>query len=216
VNGLRVLEKCGVAREAANPAESAAIVAAGSQTLTNWLGGQPPSMSDTNWTFFGEAALSMRWSPRLTSTLMYRRTEDTASGTGSATLDLVSLNTSWQISELWDAGLRADFTRRESAAPSSQTYTVVQPATSDPGTINDAFAETVALTSSKVQRALNTDRWGVSAQMTRRITKHIRASLRYSYNEQTSRDDTLGTSSDFSNHLVTLGVQYDLDRWHLW
>ena len=52
--------------------------------------------------------------------------------------------------------------------------------------------------------------------MSRRLTKHIRASLRYRYNEQSSKADTAGSSSDFKNHLVTLGVQYDFDRWHLW
>jgi hypothetical protein len=216
VNGVRVLEKCRVVREAANQAESDAIVNAGSQPLEFGPAGRPPSRSASSWDFFGEVALSKRWSPRLLSRFMYRRTESTASGAGSATLDLVSLTTNWQISELWDAGVRADFTRRESTAPTNQTFTVVQEATSDPGTINDAFAETVGLTSSKVTRALDTDRWGVAVRMSRRITKHMRASLRYTYNEQTSKDDTLGTSSDFSNHLVTLGVQYDFDRWHLW
>jgi hypothetical protein len=175
--------------------------------------------SSSNWTFFGEAALTKRWSPRLLSRLMYRRTESTASGTASATLDLVSLSTSWQISELWDVGLRADFTRRESTAPTRETLLVVQEANfgaADPLSAFNGSAESIGFTSRKVNRALDTNRWGVSARMTRRLTKHIRASLRYSYNEQDSKSDTAGSDSDFSNHLVTLGVQYDFDRWHLW
>ena len=223
VNGLPVLELCREYSEVLDEGDASAITAAGSQTVTFQEGlpggGRPSSQSATNWTFFGEAALNKRWSPRLRSTLMYRRTEDTASGSGSATLDLVSLTTNWRISELWDAGLRADFTQRESTAPSYQTYTVVRASAIDSllaETIPESDPSATGLTSTKVQRSLDTNRWGVSARMSRRITKHIRASLRYTYNEQTSASDTAGRSSDFSNHLVTLGVQYDLDRWHLW
>ena len=169
--------------------------------------------SSSDWTFFGEAALNKRWSPRLLSTLTYRRTESTASGTGSATLDLVSLSTSWKISELWDGGLRADFTRRESTAPLQQTLIVVGDAA--PLGYPDR-AQSVGLTATTVKQSLATNRWGVAARMSRRLTKHIRASLRYTYNEQSSKTDTAGSSSDFSNHLVTLGVEYDFDRWHLW
>jgi len=216
VNGVRVYEKCTRLREAADAAESAAIEGLGSHSIGYLSGGRPPSTSDSSWTFFGEAALNKRWSPRLLSTLTYRRTDSTASGTGSATLDLVSLLTTWKISELWDVGFLADFTRRESTGPSTETYTVVDNATSDPGTISDEFAETIGLTARIVDRSLDTKRWGVSARMSRRITKHIYASLRYSYNQQTSKADTVGSTSDFSNHLVTFGVQYDFDRWHLW
>ena len=59
-------------------------------------------------------------------------------------------------------------------------------------------------------------RWGVGIRMERRLTKHIRASLRYRYNQQSSGFRTVGRSSDFANNLVTLGVHYDFDRWHLW
>jgi hypothetical protein len=168
--------------------------------------------SSSSWTFFGEAALNKRWSPRLLSTLTYRRTDSTASGTGSATLDLVSLTTRWRISELWDASLRADFTRRKSTAPRQQTLIVVENADPPYG----GAAQSLGLTATTVRQSLDTNRWGVAARMSRRITKHIRANFRYTYNEQTSKSDTAGSSSDFSNHLVTLGVQYDFDRWHLW
>jgi hypothetical protein len=214
VNGVPVWEYCGVVRAAADAAEEAAIAGSGSHLLDVWVGGQPTGGSASSWTFFGTAALNKRWTPRLASSLVYRRTESTASGTGSATLDLVSLSTTWRISELWDAGLRADFTQRESTAPASQTFTVVGPAT-EPG-VNPLFAETVGLTASIFDRVLDTSRWGVSARMTRRLTKHLYASLRYAYNEQTSKAATAGSTSDFSNNLVTLGVEYNFERWRLW
>ena len=73
-----------------------------------------------------------------------------------------------------------------------------------------------AFTTRTVKNYLDTDRWGVGMRVERRLTKHIRASLRYLYNEQTSKDRSAGSSSDFSNHIITLGVQYDFDPWHLW
>jgi opacity protein-like surface antigen len=91
---------------------------------------------------------------------------------------------------------------------------VVQEAT-EPG-VSSEFAETLRLTASLVDVNLDTSRWGVSARMSRRLTKHIYASLRYTYNEQTSKATTAGSTSDFSNHLVSLGVQYKFDRWRLW
>jgi len=210
VNGEHVLENCS-RRLPATSGEQTAIEGLGSHLVTHGAGGGPASTSDSSWTYFGEAKLSKRWSPRLLSTFTYRRSESTASGAGSSTLDLVSFLTTWQISELWNAGLRADFTRRESASPAAETFTVVQPSS-----VNPLFAETVSLTARLSDRALDTKRWGVSVRMARRLSKHLRASLRYAYNEQTSKSGTAGSSSDFSNHLVTVGVQYDFDRWHLW
>lgn len=222
VNTYSVFELCRTYVPIINdPALEAAIRAAGDQPVTYQAGEPvPSSRSDSTWTFFGEAQLNKRWSPTLVSSIVYRRTESTASGTGSATLDLVSLLTTWRISELWDVGLRADFTRRKSTGPVTETYTVVQPSS-----IDNRFAETVladpaatltGLTSRLVDRSLDTDRWGVSMRMARRLTKNIDASLRYTYSKQSSRSNTVGSTSDFGNHLVTLGVQYNFNRWHLW
>ncbi len=182
-----------------------------------------PSSGSSTWTFFGEVSLSKRWTPELASSLIYRRTESTASGTGSATLDLVSFVTTWQISELWKLQVLGDFTHRESVTPRQEYLLTVDDGTTN-GTIvwqssfpaGFAPAYAAAFTARTVERALDTDRWSVGLRMERRLTKHIRASLRYRYNEQSSEWRTAGSASDFSNHLVTLGVQYDFDRWHLW
>jgi opacity protein-like surface antigen len=94
-----------------------------------------------------------------------------------------------------------------------ETLVVVEEITDPP---YSTAAQSVGLTARTVNRVLDTNRWGVSARMSRRITKHLGANLRYSYNEQHSKQNTAGSSSDFGNHLVTLGVQYEFDRWHLW
>ncbi len=211
VNGQRVFSGCVL-----NTALTLSAPQASDTTDLSFVDGTNTGGSDSNWTFFGEAKLSKRWSPTLRSTFTYRRSESTASGAGSATLDLVSLLTTWRISELWDAGLRADFTRRESTAPRQETLIVVGPAPSPPSVPLIDAAESIGLTARTVDSSLDTNRWGVSARMSRRLTKRIHASLRYAYNEQTSKSGTTGSSSDFSNHLVTLGVKYNFDRWHLW
>jgi hypothetical protein len=186
-----------------------------------------PTGGSSTWTFFGEASLNRRWTPRLVSSLIYRRTDSTASGTGSATLDLVSFVTTWQLSELWTFQVRGDFTHRESVTPAQENLTVVDsagpepdreviPLTSLPLGSDFELAHAAAFTTRTVNNTLDTDRWGVGMRMERRLTKHIRASLRYRYNKQNSKWRTAGSSSDFSNNLVTLGVQYDFDQWHLW
>jgi hypothetical protein len=207
------------ARAAAAQADIDTIKAADAVDLMSLNGGGSGS---STWTFFGEVSLNRRWTPTLVSSLTYRRTDSTASGIGSATLDLVSLVTTWQLSELWKLQVRGDFTHRESVTPSQQYLTVVDDA--GPGgeeidlTSNPSYelAHSNAYTVRTVENNLDTDRWSVGMRMERRLTKHIRASLRYRYNEQTSSYDTAGSRSDFGNHLVTLGVQYDFDRWHLW
>jgi hypothetical protein len=176
----------------------------------------------STWTFFGEVSLQKRWTPRLVSSLTYRRTDSTASGTGSATLDLVSFITTWSVSELWTFQVRGDFTHRESVTASQENLTVVDGGTTQGTTITLTsdptfpLAHAAAFATRISRRPIDTDRWGVGIRMERRLTKHIRASLRYRYNQQSSGFRTVGRSSDFSNNLVTLGVHYDFDRWHLW
>jgi hypothetical protein len=65
-------------------------------------------------------------------------------------------------------------------------------------------------------RSVDTLRWGLAARVTRRITRHLSSSVRYTFNRQSSQQGTAGSFSDFNDHLVTLIVQYDFDRFHLW
>jgi hypothetical protein len=179
----------------------------------------PFELSDTSWTIFGEATLSKRWTPTLVSTLSYQRTDSTASGiAGSATVDFVNLVTTWQIGELWSASARADFTRRESVSPTTEVFVVqsngVGQLLSDPG-----FALAVAtnqLIQTVTNQDLDTNRWGAGAAVSRRITENLQASIRYTYNNQTSAGGTAGASSDFDDHLVSLGIVYAFDRYNLW
>jgi hypothetical protein len=181
-----------------------------------FVGSQPGSLSDTSWTAFGSLALSKRWTPEIVSTLSYSRSFDTASGvSGSAIDDYVSLMTNWQITRLWSAGVRGDFSRRESTSPIRQDLIILQNTTllTPP---NNQIAEAVGLTSTVIDDALETNRWGVATRLARRINDNLVVSARYTYNQQSSKSGTVGRFSDFDDHIVTLAVEYDFDRWRLW
>ena len=113
------------------------------------------------------------------------------------------------ISELWRLATRADFTRRESTSTGTARVLLVQ--SPGPG----VAAETVEFVGLTSDNAIDTNRYGVRMDLTRRITRHLQAGLRYSYNKQQSRSRSLGSPSDFDNHLVTLGIQYEFDQYSL-
>lgn len=178
----------------------------------------PAPLSDTAWTIFGEAKLSKRWAPNITSELAYSRRDSTASGVGgSSVLDYIYFTTNWQISPVWDTSIRADWTQRQSTSPRNETYFVL---VADGVPLNTmgvgALPAVAALTSGEVKRSVDTSRYGAAWRLTRRITERFSVSTRYTYVKQQSAQDSNGASSDFDDHLVTLNFQYDFDRWTLW
>ncbi len=58
-------------------------------------------------------------------------------------------------------------------------------------------------------------RWGTRAEVSYRITRHLRAGVRYSFNKQDSTEDTAARLSDFDDHIVSFGLQYDFDQYSL-
>jgi hypothetical protein len=177
--------------------------------------------SDTQWTFFGQASLTRRWTPHLTSTLSYTRQQSDASGVaGSAILDAVALINQLQLSERWWLDFRGDFTLRQSTSKTTVLLVAVE---SDPNgnilTASGSFPLAVAtgeLFQREVDEFLDTKRWGTTVRLRYRVNKNLWLSLRHVYNQQDSGGDSVGNSSDYTNHLFTFGVQYDFDRIHLW
>jgi hypothetical protein len=214
VNGQPVLQRCAFApKQTGQDADD--IRNAGTVAASFLPGAAPPSFSDVSWTFFANTSLSRRWSPVQISTLSYERTEDTSSGLDSSILDAVTFLHTWQISERWSSGLRADFTRRESTSPENQTLLVVAPDSSGDPDLVGLAVPTGALISERVSTNLDTNRWGVGVFLDRLLTRHLRAGIRYSFNRQESSENTIGSVSDFDNHIVTIGIQYDFDRYSL-
>jgi hypothetical protein len=212
VNNQTVLQRCALAPTVPNGPAADAIRNAGSALASFPSGAAPPGASDTSWTFFANTSLSRRWSPAHVSTLTYLRTEDTASGLDSSILDAVGFLHTWQISERWSSGLRADYTRRESTSPQDQTFLVVVP---DPNGFAVPAQPAAELTSQRIETNLDTSRWGVGVFLDRQLTRHLRAGIRYSFNRQESGADTIGSLSDFDDHIITIGIQYDFDRYSL-
>ncbi|HEY8154678.1 MAG TPA: hypothetical protein VII72_11175 [Myxococcota bacterium] len=179
----------------------------------------PEGVTDTRITYFANASLTKRWSPNLMSNLNYARQDDTASGIdGGATLDAVTLTSSWRISDRWDASVRTDWTLRKSATNGSRVFVIVngQPLINDFN--GDPFSPAGAanLLQDDSADSLDTQRWGAAARLAYRLTKNTVTALQYAYNRQSSHGDTVGQSSDFDDHLVTFTVQYNFEPIGLW
>jgi hypothetical protein len=147
------------------------------------------SASDSRVAFLGSFLLDRRWSPTMISALQYQRRQDTASGvSGSAILDAVALTHSWNFAETWTLGLRGDWTQRKGATNLDQ------------GGLDQ----------------LDTQRWGAGTVLSKQITRNFAGSLRYQYAKQNSASNSAGSSTDFDDHIVTLGFNYSLDPIKVW
>ncbi len=201
-----------------------AIVADGSVPFFAFVDppGAPTSQQSTQFTYFGSASLNKRWSPRVSSGLSYQRSESSASGVGGSTiLDAVTANLNFRYSSLWNFALRADWTNRTSVAPTTSTFRTQQAfdsgATVVPGGETPFLAE---MTGERVFRIVNTEintnRWAVAGRTSRRITRRLEANLRLAYNQQSSQSGTRGSSSDFDDVTLIMGVNYLFDPVPLW
>jgi predicted porin len=178
----------------------------------------PTGESDSEVTGFVDAVLAQQWSPTLSTALRYSRHQGDASGLGGTVIvDAVSLSNAWDFAERWRLDLRGDWTRRENAFEIAQTYdeVVAGPAAPDPPGGSIAERSGVAFNSRR-KVEIDTDRWGVAAQVTHRLFKNTSIYGRVRYDEQDSRKDTLGNASDFENFLATFGVHHVFEPIPLW
>jgi hypothetical protein len=185
------------------------------QDLAYAPGTEPEGVTDTRITYFANASLTKRWTPTLVSSLAYVRQDDTASGIdGGATIDAVTLSTSWQIADRWEAAMRADWTLRESATSGARQFVTVVSQTITGVTPTVARAQYLLQDDSA--DSLDTQRWGTAVRLAYRLTKNTVTALQYTYNKQSSNGDTVGQSSDFDDHLLTFTVHYNFEPIGLW
>jgi hypothetical protein len=171
------------------------------------LFGSGRGTDDYKVTFFGEVELTPRWTPTLVSTLLYNRSQGTASAQGSGTIaDMVSLLTAWQPSELWDLSIRGTYVRRESANEISQEILGAVSPSGDPGYIE--LDGNLAYTS--VANPIDTERWSVYARAARRVTRRTTLTLRLSYADQQTKRSSRNPDT-FENFMALFGVRYDFD-----
>ncbi len=183
----------------------------------------PGSLSSTDITAFGNARLTRRWTPTISSALSYRRQQSNASGLGGSTiLDAVTAEGDWQIDQWWDFGLRFDFTNRQSLGDTTQTFLVVQEGPNgeaivvQPGDTPPTSPAGQGLTAQVARQAIDSNRWGVSGRLSRRIGRRAEASLRLAYNQQLSAQGTRGAPSDFDVFFAIFGVRYRFEPITLW
>lgn len=215
VNGLIVLQGCGVPDVEVFDPTDIAYIESTNITAAFLPGQQPSSSSDLRLTGFGRAELSKRFTRNLSSTLAYRRQQSNASGLGGSTiLDAVTALGAWDINQWWDFELRFDYTHRESVTKTTQTFAEVAPFVLPSGT--QVAALTGLLTSARVKNAIDTDRWGVGGRLNRKIGRNADATLRLSYNKQQSKNRSRGKASDFDDFLAIFGVRYRFDPITVW
>ena len=168
-------------------------------------------------TFFGTASLAKRWTPRVRTSIDYRRTQSDASGLGgTAILDAVGASVSWRLSQLWSSSLRFDWTQRESAANASQNFRVIA---ADPSGVADVPAlakQTGARVVVRVPNEISTRRWAIGARFVRTLTPRLKATLRLTFNRQSSRSGSAGRSTDFDTFGAILGFSYLFDPIAAW
>jgi len=183
---------------------------------------RPGKLDDLSVNGFGQARLTKRWAPNVLSEASYRRQQSTASGVGGSTiLDAVMFFTNWEINDLWDAGVRFDWTKRKSVAKLNQTVGVVVPASAEGVSFDNFDDDLVAvlqgdLQTIKTNNTVDTERWGVGARVARKIGRHLEVALRLRYNKQSSKSRTRGSASDFDDYLAILGVRYTFEPIEVW
>jgi len=64
--------------------------------------------------------------------------------------------------------------------------------------------------------SIDTTRYGGAGRLTHSFTRNTSGWVQLTYNEQTSRSDTLGDPSDFTNFLAVLGVRHVFEPIKLW
>ena len=67
-----------------------------------------------------------------------------------------------------------------------------------------------------INEDVDTQRWGIAARLSRVVGRNGNASLSYTYNKQSSKSRTRGSGSDFGNHRVSVGFQYNFDPIRVW
>ena len=77
---------------------------------------------------------------------------------------------------------------------------------------------TIALDQPQVRHANNvdTDRWGLSTRIQRKLTRRLDAYTTLIYNDQSSESGTAGRTSDFTNWLLFLGVKFRFEPMEVW
>jgi len=213
-------------------------IAASTSTVQNQ---DPNGESSTDVTVFADATLVRHWTPDLHTALNYSRQQGTASGLGGAVVaDTLVLSNTWNLTEKWQVATRGEWGLRKSVSNAGQVNTNVvgdANATTPPpqGVSPTIFANGPPISSiglaalstapggignSFVQRGATTDidtmRWGIATRVTRFFTRNTSGYLQFTYNQQTSQNNSLGDPSDFNDYLVTLGVQHVFTPIKLW
>lgn len=217
VNGVPVATGCrgNIVLDAISDAALVSSVRDASVLVTHV---NPRGVSDHNVNLFADVVLTKRWYPTFASALRYVRQQSAASGLGGTViLDAVSLSNTWDFLERWQLAVRGDWTRRESAFDIERTFDQVTGTNPAGITVPGGVATRNGTAFNSTEDAeIDTDRWGVAARITHQLFRSTSLYAQVRYDQQQSRSDTLGNSSDFENILATFGVSHTFEPIKLW
>ncbi len=176
--------------------------------------------SDTTFALLGEVELTRRWTSTFTTRAGYVRRQSAASGLGGTTiLDVVNLSADWTPFERWEFNLRGDWSQRQSVAESTQSLPEAVEVPQLAGGL-DFGTPVAAYSGGRISRTtdneVDTQRWGIGARIGHRLARRTRLSLRFTYDKQSSKSRTSGTTSDFENYTAILGVRHEFEPIQLW
>ncbi len=191
--------------------EAAANTISGAGTVPlNFLFGNSGE-SDTQITVFGEASISHRWFPELSSRASYTRSSSAATSLGSSAIaDRVLVETVWTPTRRWDLRVTGNWVQRKSPNNISNTHLVID------GTDVGGFdvITSTALVTSTTNNVVDTEYWRVSGRAAYRTSRRGTVSLRVGYQHQDTDRGSTRTNATFENVLVILGFRYDFDPFH--
>ena len=199
--------------------DAAAVAAA--TTTTPQVDPFATGESDSQLEIFGTAVIRKDWSENFHSALRYERTQGGASGLGGAVVrDAVNFSNDWDFAERWRLNVRADWILRQSVIDNGVSQFLVA-GDGDPGNAfftgtTPAGATGLATIQGGDTNKIDTMRYGVAGRLTHRFTRNTSGWIQLTYNEQTSKSDTLGDPSDFQNFLAVLGVRHVFEPIKLW
>jgi predicted porin len=223
VNGIQVAAGCGGNILLDSTGDGSGTPTADQNAITTVLGSttnvvnvDPHGQHDRDLTGFVDATLTQRWSPNLATALHYTRQQGDGSGLGGTVIeDVVSLANTWDFAERWQLYFRGDYVRRESAFDLSQSYDAVTGQILSPGGLPIAVRTGTAF-NSKRNVEVDTENWRIGGRITHQLFKSTSVYVQLNYEQQDSKNTSLGASSDYTNFLATFGVRHVFEPIPLW
>jgi predicted porin len=206
LNGTKVFADCDLGPSFARPY----IESFGTTRVTT--AGTLGNSRDTVVDAFARVNITKRWAPDWTTSLRYTRAPGVASGLGGTVIrNALTAAVDWDIAPKWSLLMRGDWVRRRSIANANQIVGVAEDgevATGDPQLADVAATQGSQFGAALESNRVRNERFSVLGRLTYYILRNTEAMLQVRYDNQNSKQNTLGEASDFDAWIATIGVRH--------